>query len=80
MVAGLGQDLDDDVVGNQVFFDQFADEVEVRLRGRWEADLNLPCSPYRPVVETCASCVRATSDRSAPDCRRAGQLRTSAVP
>ena len=40
-VPGLGQHLDDDVVGDQVFLDQLPDEVEVGLAGRREADLDL---------------------------------------
>ena len=39
--AGLGQHHDRDVVGNQVFLDQLAEEVEVGLRSRREADLDL---------------------------------------
>jgi hypothetical protein len=41
VVARLGQHLDGDVVGDQVFVDQLAHEVEVGLRGRREADLDL---------------------------------------
>ena len=41
VLAGLGQHLDDDVVGDQVLLDQLADEVEVRLAGRGEPDLDL---------------------------------------
>ena len=40
-LAALRQHLHRDVVRNQVFFDKLAHEVEVRLAGRWEADLNL---------------------------------------
>ncbi len=39
--AGLGQYLDGDVIGDQVFGDDLADEVEVGLAGRREADLDL---------------------------------------
>ena len=41
LVAGLGQHLDGDVVGDQVLLDELADEVEVGLAGRREADLDL---------------------------------------
>ena len=39
--AGLGQHLDRDVVRDQVLLDDLADEVEVGLAGRREADLDL---------------------------------------
>ncbi len=41
LVAGLGQHLDGDVVGDQVVLDELADEVEVGLAGGREADLDL---------------------------------------
>ena len=41
LVPALGQHLDRDVVGDQVLLDQLADEVEVGLAGRREADLDL---------------------------------------
>ena len=41
MIARLGQDLDRDVVGDPVFLDQFAHEVEIGLRGAGEPDLDL---------------------------------------
>ena len=41
LLAALHQHLDRDVVGDQVLFDQLADEVEVGLAGRREADLDL---------------------------------------
>ena len=42
LVAGLGEDLDGDVVGDQVLFDELAAEVEVGLGGGREADLDPP--------------------------------------
>jgi hypothetical protein len=39
--AALGEDLDGDVVGDEILLHQLADEVEVRLAGRREADLDL---------------------------------------
>ena len=39
-LAGLGEDLDGHVLGNSVFFDQLAREVEVGLRRGREADLD----------------------------------------
>jgi hypothetical protein len=41
LAAALRQDLDRDVVRDQVFLDELADEVEVRLRRGREADLDL---------------------------------------
>ena len=41
LVAALGQHLDGDVVGDQVFLDQLAHEVEVGLARRREPDLDL---------------------------------------
>ena len=41
LVAGLGQHLDRDVVGDQVLLDELADEVVVGLAGGGEADLDL---------------------------------------
>ena len=41
LVAGLGEHLDRDVVGDQVLLDELADEVEVGLAGGREADLDL---------------------------------------
>jgi hypothetical protein len=41
VLAGLGQHLDDDVVGDATLLDQHPDEVEVGLRGGREADLDL---------------------------------------
>ena len=41
VLARLGQHLDDDVVGDEVFLDEHAHEVEVGLRCRGEADLDL---------------------------------------
>ena len=38
--ARLGQDLDGDVGGNAIFFDEQAHEIKVGLRGRGEADFN----------------------------------------
>jgi len=40
VLAGLGQHLDGDVIGNVLAFDQFADEVEIGLRGRGKAHLD----------------------------------------
>ena len=40
-LPGLGQHLDGHVVGNAVFVDELAREVEVGLRGRGESDLDL---------------------------------------
>ncbi len=40
VLAGLGQDLDGDVVRDVVALDQLADEVEVRLRGGGEPDFD----------------------------------------
>ena len=39
--AALGQHLDGDVVGDRALLDDLADEVEIRLAGRREADLDL---------------------------------------
>ncbi len=39
--AGLGQDLDDDIIGDEVLLDEHAHEIEVSLRCRGEADLDL---------------------------------------
>ena len=36
----LRQYLNGDIIGNHVFFDQFAHKVKVRLRGRWKSDFN----------------------------------------
>jgi hypothetical protein len=41
LFAGLGEHLDDDVVGDQVVVDELADEVEVGLARAREADLDL---------------------------------------
>src|SRR5690606_14595333 len=41
VLARLGQHLDGDVVGNEVFFDELTHEVEVRLARRREPDLDL---------------------------------------
>ena len=41
LVARLGQDLDGDIVGDQAFVDDLADEGEIRVGRRWEADLDL---------------------------------------
>ena len=41
VLASLGEHRDPDVVGDTVFFDQLADEVEVGLAGGREADLDL---------------------------------------
>ena len=41
MIAGLGEDLDGDVLGDEIVFDEHAHEVEVGLRGRGETDLDL---------------------------------------
>jgi hypothetical protein len=41
MLARLGQHLDGDVSRNEVFLDQLAQEIEIGLRGRGEADLDL---------------------------------------
>jgi len=41
LAAALGQDLDGDVAGDQVLFDQLSDEVVVGLRGGRKADLDL---------------------------------------
>ncbi len=41
VLARLGQHLDRDVVGDRALVDQAADEVEVRLRGAREPDLDL---------------------------------------
>ena len=41
VLARLGQHLDDDVIGDHVLLDEHAHEVEVGLRRRGEADLDL---------------------------------------
>ncbi len=41
LLAGLGEHLDHDVVGDQVLGDEHPDEVEVGLAGRREPDLDL---------------------------------------
>src|SRR3954452_12356803 len=41
LLPRLGQDLHGDVVGDEVLLDETADEVEVGLAGRREADLDL---------------------------------------
>ena len=45
VLARLRQHLDRDVVGDDVLFDEVADEVEVRLARRREARPRSPCSP-----------------------------------
>src|SRR3954471_8380896 len=52
LFAALRQDLDPDVPGDQVLFDELADEVEIRLRGRRKADLDfLETDPEQHVPE-----------------------------
>ena len=40
VLAGLDEYLDGDVIGNFIAFDDFADEVEIRLGGGRETDLD----------------------------------------
>ena len=51
VLARLGQHLDRDVVGDQVLFDELANEVEVRLARRREADLDLLVAHAHEQVE-----------------------------
>ncbi len=41
VLPGLREDLDGDVVGNAVALDELSDEIEIRLRRRREAHLDL---------------------------------------
>ena len=59
--------------GMRSVLDQRADEVEVGLRGRREADLDLLEAHLDQQVGTAAACARRPSARSAPGCRRAGR-------
>ena len=78
MVAGLGEDLDHDVVGNPALVDQLTDEVEVGLGRRW-ADLDLLVHPMRTSNSEHAQ-LRGGTHRvdQVPGCRHAGRRRTSA--
>ena len=59
VVAGLGQHLDGDVIGDQVVPDELADEVEVGLAGRGEPDLDLLVAHGHEQVEHPALALRA---------------------
>ena len=76
----LGQHLDGDAVGNRAALDDRADEVEIGLRGRGKADLDLLEAHIRPAGRTCGSCARRPSARSAPGCRRADRPSTRSAP
>ena len=52
VLARLGQHLDGDVVGDRVLVDEAAHEVEVGLRGRGEADLDLLVAHVRRAGRT----------------------------
>lgn len=41
VLAALAEDLDRDIGGNALFLDEAAAEIELDLRGRWEADFDL---------------------------------------
>ena len=76
-LAGLGQHLDRDVVRDQVLLDELADEVEVGLGRRREADLDLLVAHAHQQVEHPQLAAPGSSGRSAPGCRRAGRRCTT---
>ena len=78
VLAGLGQHRDRDVVGDLVALDELADEVEVGLAGRREADLDLLVAHLHEQVEHRQLAGRAHRVDRAPGCRRAGRWRASA--
>ncbi len=80
LVAALDEHLDGHVVRDQVLLDQLADEVEVGLAGRREADLDLLEAHRHERHRTCGACGRGPSGRSAPGCRHAGRPSTRAAP
>src|SRR5438445_437493 len=57
-VARLGQYLDGHVLGNQLLVDEGADEIEIGLRGRGEADLDLLEAHAHEGVEEAALTLR----------------------
>ena len=65
--------------GIRLLLDQLAHEVEVGLRRRREADLDLLEAGAAPAGRTCGACARRPSARSAPGCRRAGRRCTTAA-
>jgi hypothetical protein len=58
VLAALREHLDGDVVGDQVLLDELADEVEVGLAGRREADLDLLVAHLYEQVEHPALALR----------------------
>ena len=63
LLPALREHLDRHVVGNPVLGDELADEIEVRLAGRREADLDLLESHRDQRPRTCAACAPDPSDR-----------------
>jgi hypothetical protein len=59
LFARLGQHDDGDVVGDAVFFDQHAHEVEVGLRGGREADLDFLHADLHQLFEETQLLLRA---------------------
>ena len=78
--ARLHEHLDGHVVGNALFDDQLADEIEIRLRCRRIADLDFLEADRDQHLEEFELLRRRSSARSAPDCRRADRCSSRPAP
>ncbi len=76
----LHQHLQRDVVRRAAFLDRPAGKVEIGLRGRRKADLDLREAHVEQQGEHAAPCAPGPSGRSAPGCRRAGRPSTRSAP
>ena len=77
LLAALREYLDRDVIGDPVLLDELADEVEVGLAGRREADFDLLEAHRDDGLEHPSLADRDPSGRSGPGCRRAGRPSTT---